>query len=125
MKSDNPVQNQEQGSQTDSHFNNKTSFGLTLFFYALLELVFLQMLWALIGSHAPYEYVVNSIAFEACFIASAFSLWRCLRLTRTGEEAMRNYKDIMQQVTIVVIMLLLSLMQFSSFTQAYDKIRPR
>jgi hypothetical protein len=91
--------------------------------YAIVEFVFLQMLWELIGKHAPYHYILNGIAFQLCFIVSAISLWRCLRLARTGEEAMRNFKRISSQVTIIVAMLLLSLMQFSSFTQAYDKVR--
>jgi hypothetical protein len=85
--------------------------------------VFLQRLWALIDKHAPLDYLLNGLAFEACFIVSALSLWRCLHWTQTGEEAMRNYRDIRLQVTGLIMMLLLSLMQFSSFTQAYDKIR--
>ncbi|MGA9669699.1 MAG: hypothetical protein WBQ94_10840 [Terracidiphilus sp.] len=124
MEHDESVNNQEQSTPTDTHLNSKTLFGLTLVFYAILELEFLRRLWSLIGKHAPLDYAVNGVAFEACFIASAFSLWRCLHLARAGEEAMRNYKKIMSEVTVLVMMLLLSLMQFSSFTQAYDKIRP-
>jgi hypothetical protein len=123
MEHDEPVPHHEQVTLTNTQWDSKTLFGLTLFFYAILELEFLDRLWVLIEKHAPVDYALNGIAFEACFIASAFSLWRCLRLVQTGEEAMQNYKEIMWRVTVVVIMLLLSLMQFSSFTQAYDKIR--
>jgi hypothetical protein len=45
-------------------------------------------------------------------------------LARTGEEAMKNHKEIMSGITVLVAMLLLALMQFSSFTQAHDKTKP-
>ncbi|MGA3347143.1 MAG: hypothetical protein ABSC76_20030, partial [Terracidiphilus sp.] len=78
------------------------------------------------GSQVPfYDYLLNAIAFEAGLIFSAVALWRCLRVLQTAEEAIPNFQKLAEQITILVMMLLLSLMQFSSFTQAYDKIKPR
>jgi hypothetical protein len=119
-----PVRNQDKVTPTDTQLNSKMLFGLTLFFFAILELEFFRRLWALIGKHAPIDYIFNGLAFETCLVVSAISLWRCLRMTKTGEDAMRNYKDIMWRVTVLAMSLLLALMQFSSFTEAYDKIRP-
>jgi hypothetical protein len=114
-----------EGKPTKTFGSSYIQFVFILFFYAIVELEFLHRLWALIGSQLPYYYYLpNAIAFEACFISSVILLWLCLRISQTREEMTPNLKNIAEQITILVVMLLLSLTQFSSFTQAYDKIKP-
>jgi hypothetical protein len=115
-----------EGKPTRSFWSGKGQFLLILFPYAVVESEFLLRLWTLIGSQVPsYYYVLNAIAFEACLIVSAVALWRCLRVLQAVEEVIPNHKNIAWQITALVMMLLLALMQFSSFSQAYDKIKPR
>jgi len=113
----------EQKTHRAQSWTPAQTFGIPLFLYFIVEIEFLVRLSTLIGKHAPPDYLFNAVAFQVCFVASGFGLWRILRLVRSGEEAMQNYKRIVEQITILVIMLTLSLMQFSSFTQEFDKIR--
>jgi len=113
----------EEGKPTRSFWSGKVEFVLILFLYAVVEYVFLLRILTLIGSQVPfYYYLLNAIAFEACLIASAIVLWRCLRVLQTAEEVIPKPKNIAWQITVLAMMLLLALMQFSSFSQAYDKV---
>jgi len=126
MEQERLPENREEGKPTRSFGNGKGQFVLILFLYAVVEYVFLLRIWTLIGSQVPfYDYVLNAIAFEACLIASAVALWRCLRVLQNAEVVIPNHKNIAWKITVLVMMLLLALMQFSSFSQAYDKIKPR
>lgn len=111
---------------TRSSGRGKGQFALILFLYAVVEWVFLLQLLSLTRSQVPYYYyLLNALAFEACLIASAIVLWRCLRVLQTDEEVIPKPKNIAWQITVLVMMLLLALMQFSSFSRFYDKISPR
>ncbi|MGA3347202.1 MAG: hypothetical protein ABSC76_20335 [Terracidiphilus sp.] len=126
MEQETLPEKREEGKPTRSFGNSKALFFSILFLYAIVDWEFLFRLWTLIGSQLHfYDYLFNAIAFEACLVASAVELWRCLRVLQAAEEVTLNTKDIVRQITILVVMLLLSLMQLSSFTQAYDKIKPR
>jgi hypothetical protein len=109
-----------EGKQLES---GRSQFVLILFLYAVVECVFLLRLWALIGKQVPFRYYsLNAIAFEACLIASVIVLWRCLRALQAADEVIPKSKNLARQVTVLVMMLLLALMQFASFSQTYDRI---
>jgi len=109
----------------NSFWSYEGLFLFILFPYAVLEYVFLLHLWPLIHSQIPfYFYLLNALAFEACLIASAIMLWRCLRVLKNAKEVTPDYKDLAWRMTVLVLMLLLALMQLSSFSRFYDKIKP-
>jgi hypothetical protein len=124
MEQEEPPKKLEGGKSTRSFWSGKGEFLLILFLYAVVEWVFILRILTLIGSQVPYYYyLLNAIAFEACLVASAFALWRCLRVLESAEEVILNRKNLAWQITVLVMMLLLALMQFSSFSRFYDKIK--
>lgn len=116
------------GQAPDSTKSSEASEGWTLlgvlFIYAIVEAEFLHRLWVLVHSHSRLDYLSNAVAFQACFIGSAFMFRRCLRIWAAREEATGKAADFYSRMTAMVIMLLLSLMQFSSLTSFYYKVKP-
>lgn len=110
---------------TSSLLAGRARFVLLLVPYAVINLVFALRLSALMASHTVSGYLFDAIAFEACFLASLIPLWMCLVPKKTGNQEVRIRKNLPNQVCFLVIMLLLAMMQFSSVTQVYDRLRAR
>ncbi len=110
---------------TDSLLAGKARFVVLLLPYAVIDLVFAVRLSALMASHAASGYLFDAIAFEACFLTSLVPLWMCLVPRKIENQEVRSRKNLPNQVCFLVIMLFLALMQFSSLTQAYDRIQAR
>jgi hypothetical protein len=100
-------------------------FGFILILYAMVEVVFLLKLQILISGTARLDFVLYACAFQVCFLASLFSFRRCLRIHSDAGEASKSGMGFAPQISILVMMLLLSIMMFSSFTSAYDKVKPQ
>ena len=103
----------------------KVRFVLLLVPYAVIDLIFSLRLSALMANHAASGYVVDALAFEACFLASLVPLWMCLVPEKAENQEVCARKNLPNQVCFLVIILFLARMEFSSITQAYDRFRVR
>ncbi len=113
----------KQEQSTDFLLAGKARFVALLAPYAVIDLMFSVRLSALMASHAASGYLFDALAFEACFLTSLIPLWMCLVPQKMENQEVRSRKNLPNQVCFLVIMLFLALMQFSSVTQAYDKIK--
>jgi high-affinity K+ transport system ATPase subunit B len=118
------VNDKKKEKSTDPILAGKSRFFLLLVPYAVIDLIFAVRLSALMASHAAAsDYVVSALAFEACFLTSLIPLWMCLVPVKMEDQEIRARKNLPTQVCFLVLMLLLTLMQFSSLTQAYDRLK--
>ncbi|MGB0062801.1 MAG: hypothetical protein WBP85_00010 [Terracidiphilus sp.] len=115
----------KQEQSTDSRLAGKARFVVLLIPYAVIDLEFSLRLWALITSHAASGYLFDGLAFEACFLTSLIPLWKCLVPLKAENHEVRIRKNLPNQVCFLVIMLFLAMVEFSSLTQAYDKLKSR
>lgn len=118
-----PEKQQEQPAT--SLLAGKARFVLLLVPYAVIDLIFSLRFSTLMAHHASSGYLVDGLAFEACFLTSLVPLWMCLVPKKTDNQGVRARKNLPNQVCFLVLMLLLALMQFSSVSQAYDKLSAR
>lgn len=118
-----PEKQQEQPAS--SLLAGKARFFLLLVPYAVIDLIFAVRFSSLIAGHAVSGHLFDGIAFEACLLTSLVPLWMCLVPKRVENQEVRVRKNLPNQVCFLVIMLFLAMMQFSSVTQAYDKLSAR
>ena len=119
------VNDKKQEKSTDTLLAGKARFVVLLVPYAVINLMFAVRLSALMASHAASSHLFDAIAFEACFLTSLVPLWMCLVPQKLENQEVRSRKNLPNQVCFLVIMLFLALMQFSSITQAYDRIQAK
>ena len=110
--------------------NSAIQPGIVYFLFGVLELVFLIRLWPFITSseqlsaHDFISYITSGVAFQVCLVAAARLFWRCTRILSLESESTPDRHVLLAQIAGITMMLLLSAMMFSSFTIAYDKLKP-
>jgi len=126
MESDESSRDPQQLNPASSFFGGRTWFVFLLILYAFVELEFLLKLWILMQSNVlPFDYLLNAVAFELCFLVSLIALWQCLWPSQAEKQAAQSWKNLPTQIFVLAAMLLLALMHFSRITELYDKAKLR
>lgn len=94
--------------------------GIVAFSFLVIEADFIRRLVLLFLAHAHSYYVLNAIAFQTCMVV-AFGYWRRLRKPLALQNEPKLLDQFAHNVSVMVMMLLLSMMQFVSFVTAFDR----
>jgi predicted permease len=103
--------------------SSRIEVGAVVFFFAIVELIFLRNLIALIRNHTPVYDLLSAFTFEAGMIAALIHYYAvCFGKQSVIRAGTRD--TLIRNVSVLVMMMFLMLMMFSQVENAYHQIKP-